>query len=129
MSEEKLITMGGSAAALEAAQGSLAGWQPEITNVEQLAEALAAAVDYRGDVTLMLIDGTSVEGYVFNCIRKANPSESFIELFTPTVEEKQRLGWEQISGLAFTGKDYACGERWEDWVKRYNEKKADGGAQ
>ena len=36
------------------------------------------------------------------------------------------LGYAEIARLEFGGKDRAASKHWEDWVKKYNEKKAAG---
>jgi hypothetical protein len=48
-----------------------------------------------------------------------------VQYFTPKVDEKRKLSYDQIARLEF-GKDRAAGKHWEDWVKAYNEKKAAG---
>ena len=36
------------------------------------------------------------------------------------------LSYAEIARLEFTGKDRAAGKHWEDWVEKYNAKKAAG---
>jgi hypothetical protein len=116
--------------ALELAPGTvhenLEGWIPELASDEDVRQALEKAFDYRGDVTLTLKNGERVEAYIFNRIAGATLADSFVQYFTPKVNEKLRLSYAEIARLEFTGKDRAAGKHWEDWVKAYNEKKAAG---
>jgi hypothetical protein len=93
---------------------------------EELCEALEKAFDYRGDVTIHLKDGSSVEGYVFD--RRTGPTlaDSTVRLFPKDQPVKRSIPWSQISGLAFTGRDTAAGKSWEAWLKKYWEKKLAG---
>jgi len=116
--------------ALELAPGTvhenLEGWIPELASDEDVRQALEKAFDYRGDVTLTLKNGEKIEAYIFNRIAGATLADSFVQYFTPKVNEKLRLSYAEIARLEFTGKDRAAGKHWEDWVKAYNEKKAAG---
>jgi hypothetical protein len=49
-----------------------------------------------------------------------------VQYFTPGAPEKRRVSYAEIARLEFSGKDRAAGKHWEDWVKKYNEKKAAG---
>jgi hypothetical protein len=116
--------------ALEVAPGTaheqLEGWVPELASDEDLREALEKAFDYRGDVTLTLKDGSRIEAYIFNRQSGATLAESFVQYFTPAANDKRKLSYAEIARLEFSGKDRAAGKHWEDWVKKYNEKKAAG---
>jgi len=116
--------------ALELAPGTeheeLEGWVPELASDEALREALEKAFDYRGDVTITLKSGEKIEAYIFNRVTGATLVESFVQYFTPKAEEKRKLSYAQIARLEFSGKDRAAGKHWEDWVKKFNEKKAAG---
>jgi hypothetical protein len=116
--------------ALELAPGTvhenLEGWIPELASDEDVRQALEKAFDYRGDVTLTLKTGEKIEAYIFNRIAGATLAESYVQYFTPKVNEKLKLSYADIARLEFTGKDRAAGKHWEDWVKAYNEKKAAG---
>jgi Zn/Cd-binding protein ZinT len=116
--------------ALEVAPGTehenLEGLIPELASDEDVRQALEKAFDYRGDVTLTLKDGSRIEAYIFN--RQTGPTlaESFVQYFTPTAADKRKVSYAEIARLEFSGKDRAAGKHWEDWVKKYNEKKAAG---
>ena len=116
--------------ALEVAPGTehenLEGWIPEFASDEEIRQALEKAFDFRGDVTLTLKSGERIEAYIFN--RQAGPTlaDSIVQYFTPTATDKRRVSYAEIARLEFSGKDRAAGKHWEDWVKKYNEKKAAG---
>lgn len=115
---------------LELAPGSrhenLEGWVPELANENDLKEALEKAFDYRGDVTITLKSGETIEAYIFNRHTGATLADSWVQYFAPNVDAKQKAFYSQIARLEFTGKDRAAGKHWEDWVKAYNERKAAG---
>lgn len=93
---------------------------------EELRDALEKAFDYRGDVTLTLKDGRSVEGYIFDRRAGATLADSCVRLFPKDNPSKISVSWSDITGLAFTGRDTAAGKSWEAWVKKYWEKKRAG---
>ena len=116
--------------ALEVAPGferhNLEGWIPELASEGDLVQALEKAFDYRGDVTLTLKCGERVEAYIFNRSTGASLADSFVQYFTPSANDKRKLSYAEIARLEFSGKDRAAGKHWEDWVQKYNEKKAAG---
>jgi len=116
--------------ALEVAPGAihhnLEGWVPELASEADLRQALERAFDYRGDVTLTLKTGESIEAYIFNRQTGATLAESWVQYFTPNAPEKRRVSYAEIARLEFTGKDRAAGKQWEDWIRKYNERKAAG---
>jgi len=115
--------------ALEVAPGTehenLEGWVPELASEDDVRQALEKAFDYRGDVTLTLKSGERIEAYIFNRLPGATLAESYVQYFTPSAQEKRKVSYAQIARLEF-GKDRAAGKHWEDWVKKYNERKAAG---
>ncbi len=48
------------------AHENLEGWIPALATDAEIREALEKAFDYRGDLTLTLKDGQTVEGYLFD---------------------------------------------------------------
>jgi hypothetical protein len=116
--------------ALELAPGvknaRLEGWVPEIANDDDLRGALEKAFDYRGDVTLTLKSGEKIEAFIFNRTTGATLADSHVEYYSPDAPEKRRVSYAEIARLDFTGKDRAAGKQWEDWVRKYNERKAAG---
>jgi hypothetical protein len=116
--------------ALELAPGTeaeqLEGWIPELADENDLREALEKAFSYRGDITLTLKNGDRIEAFIFDRRTGATLADSFVHYFTPTAPEKRKVSYAEIARLEFSGKDRAAGKHWEDWVKKYNEKKAAG---
>ena len=90
-------------------------------NQTELRDVLEKAFDYRGDVTLELRTGESVEGYIFD-----RRPDSSISLFPKNDATKRTIDWSEITGVSFTGRDTAAGKSWEAWMKKYQEKKAAG---
>lgn len=82
----------------------------------ELAEAIEKAFDYRGDVTLELVSGVKIEGYVFN--RDATGSRPFLQLFPKNEVEARVIPYAEILAIAFTGQDTASGKSWEAWVAK-----------
>jgi len=116
--------------ALELAPGTdhanLEGWVPELASEAELFDALEKAFDYRGDVTLTLKSGERIEAYIFNRRTGATMADSYVQYFTPSALDKRKVSYAEIARLEFSGKDRAAGKHWEDWVKKYNERKAAG---
>ncbi|MGA2278499.1 MAG: hypothetical protein ABSG00_12940 [Terracidiphilus sp.] len=115
---------------LELAPGAehenLEGWVPTLASDADLREALEKALDYRGDVTFTLKSGEKIEAYIFNRHTSATLADSWVQYFAPTAPDKRKLSYAEIARIEFSGKDRAAGKHWEDWVKKYNEKKAAG---
>jgi len=115
---------------LEVAPGQeherLQGWVPELTSEAALREALDKAFDYRGDVTVRLADGRTIEGYVFD--RRSGPTlqDSVLRIIPTNSATKLSIPYADIRGLAFSGKDTAAGKSFESWVAKYWAKKAAG---
>jgi len=116
--------------ALELAPGSehedLEGWVPTLATDAELRDALEKALDYRGDVTLTLKSGEKIEAFIFDCKNGATLAESSARYYTPAAPENRKVCFAEIARIEFTGKDRAAGKHWEDWVKKYNERKAAG---
>ena len=115
--------------ALEVAPGSrhenLEGWVPALAGDAELRDALEKALDYRGDITITCKNGEKIEAYIFNSHTAETLSASWVQYFAPNAAEKRKLSYAEIDRLEF-GKDRAAGKHWEDWVKKYNERKAAG---
>jgi hypothetical protein len=99
-------------------------WQP--ATEEELREGMEKAFDYRGDVTIVRKDGSSVEGYIFDRRTAPTLSQSFIRLFPKGEAAKISIPYSDIASLTFTGRDTAAGKSWQAWLKKYWEKKAAG---
>jgi len=109
------------------AHENLEGWIPALATDAEIREALEKAFDYRGDLTLTLKDGQTVEGYLFDrrC-EGTNLSDCYVRVMPKDSVEKRKIRYSEIAAVAFTGKDTAAGKSFEAWVKKYNEKKAAG---
>lgn len=91
---------------------------------QELGEAVEQAFDYRGDVTLELTSGVTVEGYLFN--RTAAGSRHVLQLFLKGSTEVREVPYAEVAAIAFTGKDTASGKSWEAWVaKKESQRRAE----
>jgi hypothetical protein len=106
---------------------NLQGWIPAMASEDEIRGALEKAFDYRGDLTITLKDGQTVEGYVFDRrVESSQLSECTVRMIPKDRPGKISICYSDIAGLAFTGRDTAAGKSFEAWVKKYNEKKARG---
>ena len=115
---------------LELAPGAerrqLEGAVPALATEDEVRAALERAFDYRGDVTLTLKSGERIEAYIFDRHTGATLADSFVRYLAPDAPDKRRVSYGEIARLEFSGKDCAAGRQWEDWVRKYNERKAAG---
>ena len=95
---------------------------------EELRRALDEAFEYRGDVTLLLKDGRRIEGYVFDRVSGPSLAESFARILRSADGVKDRIPYAEIAELHVSGKDTAAGKTWENWLRRYAEKRIRGEA-
>jgi hypothetical protein len=109
------------------AHETLQGWIPELASDEELREALEKAFDYRGDVTISRKDGSRIEGYIFDRVTGSSLANSFVRVLPKDSNQRVKIAYSEIAGLAFTGRDTAAGKSWEAWVKKYWEKKEKSG--
>jgi hypothetical protein len=91
------------------------------------AAALEAARDFRGDVTLLLTDGTALEGFVFDT-EAMQGRIARVRMLPSDGGPRRTVDAMQIRSVAFTGRDAAAGKTWENWVRRYAEKRRKGEA-
>lgn len=82
----------------------------------ELAEAVEQAFDYRGDVTVTLASGETVEGYLFN--RVADGPRPSIHIYPKSVSGARQFAYAELTAIAFTGEDTASGKSWEAWVTK-----------
>ncbi len=73
---------------------------------------IKAAVDYRGDITVELKTGNTIEGYLFNV------GQNSLDLFPKQSPRKESILILDIKKIHFSGQDTAKGKSWEDWVKK-----------
>jgi hypothetical protein len=108
------------------ARESLQGWVPPLAGEEELRRALEHAFDYRGDVTITLKSGETLEGYIFDRRPGKSLTDSYVRVLPQDNSARRDIPYAEIAALAFTGRDTAAGKSWEAWVKKYQEKKAAG---
>ena len=89
-----------------------------------LEEMVEIAFDYRGDVSILLRDEDDLVGYLTNrSISQQAPAESWIEVFPAAGGARRRISLAAIRGLILSGKDVASGKSWENWLKKYTERR------
>lgn len=98
----------------------------ETASAPELRDILEKAFDYRGDVTIRLRDGSSVEGYIFDRRNGNTLADSHVRLFPSGSTEKRTIAYSEIARIEFTGRDTAAGKSWEAWLRKYWEKKLAG---
>ncbi len=115
---------------LEHAEGrereQLEGWIPSLASDTEIRDALEKAFDYRGDITVTLKDGSSIEGYLFDRRTGSTLETSSVRMIPAGGQPRVAVKYSDIAALAFSGPDRAAGKTFEAWVKRYWEKKAAG---
>ncbi len=74
-----------------------------------MKEKIERAFDYRGDVTIDMDDGTSVEGFLFNRTFQAQPDcpEGFVLIYRAGDGERVQIGTHEITDIRLTGVDTA----------------------
>lgn len=107
-----------------AAGASLEGAQLSCDTASQRADAIEAAFDYRGDVTVITRDGRTLTGFIFD--RRAADDDPTLRLMPADGGSVLVLRYAEVAALHFTGRDTAAGKSWETWVRKYQEKKARG---
>ena len=98
------------------AHASLQGWEPSPTDDLPLSRIVDLAFDYRGDVTIAVVGGAEVVGYVFD--RDGAAREPFLQMLRPGHGEPTTIPYAQITAIRFTGKDTAFGKSHEVWKQR-----------
>ena len=93
---------------------------------EAVRAAMDHAFDYRGDVTIMLRDGSTIEGYVFDRRNERTFEASRVSLFQTGSDARIDVGYPQIAEIRFSGRDPAAGRSWEKWVRGDAERKLAG---
>ena len=79
----------------------------------KLTFQIEAAYGYRGHVTLMLKDGASVEGFLYN----RDMTLGIVDLCVKNSDERRRIEMSAIASVALTGEDCAAGKSFEDHQK------------
>jgi len=99
------------------------GWVPKVGDYLTLAEVIDLAFDYRGNTAVVKVDGTEVEGYIFN--RNRDVPEPFIQMFDLDGNGPFEIPYSEIQNIKFTGKDTAAGNSWLAWLERKEKEKAE----
>jgi hypothetical protein len=94
---------------------SLEGWAPRVGGEVTLAQVIDLAFDYRGDVTVVLGDGRSLTGYVYN--RDRDAADPYLMVFDPG-GASHTVRYADVRTIRFTGRDTAAGASYEAWRQR-----------
>ena len=100
------------------------GHVADLEDRDRLSAALLAAVDYRGDVTIVLTDETSLEGYLFSL--EGDPETGSFQLMIKGQDLPLQIEAGTIRAIDFTGRDTAEGKSFDTWIQKYVAKKMAG---
>ncbi len=94
-----------------------------------IRQAIAMAVNYRGDVTITrTTTGDVIEGFVFDHQPSEDPARDIVRMIPKDGSGKLNLPLSDIASLEFTGRDTAQGKSFETWMKKYVQQKLAGEA-
>ncbi len=96
------------------------------TDAAEFRQAVTDAVEYRGDITVHLANGSQVDGYVFDSRPGPASGELLIRILPRDGSPRLTVSSNDVSRVEFSGKDTAAGKSWESWVKRYAQKRLAG---
>ncbi|MEK7700931.1 MAG: hypothetical protein AAB418_02885 [candidate division NC10 bacterium] len=105
---------------------SLEGWAPEVGDGISLEEVVERAFDYRGNVTLIMMDGSRLEGYLFN--RGGDAARPVVQMFDRAGDGPYDVPYSDIRTIHFTGKDTAAGNSYAAWLRAKGASKPVSGA-
>lgn len=106
----------------------LAGWTPTLHDEQTLRDVIDKAFDYRGDVTVALAGGEELTGYVFDREPKDAIERSKVRLMPADGSPNRTIPYAEIEAVRFSDRNPASGRSFENWVKKYVEKKQKGEA-
>ena len=95
----------------------------ELDDDDSVRMAFEVARDYRGDIEMELNDGSRVLGFVFDVDWEDGPA---VRMDLPANAERKVLRAGEVRRIHLSGRDPAAGKSWENWVRRYAEKKLAG---
>ncbi len=95
---------------------ALEGWAPEPKSGDDVARVIDLAFDYRGDVTIIMADGTERTGYIFN--RDREVAEPFLQILESQRVSPLTIHYAAVSTILFSGKDTAAGKSYAAWLER-----------
>ena len=104
---------------------AMQGLSLELSMVDDPMCALELARDYRGDTTVHLKDGTTISGFVFD-VRAEQGVHPELRMDLPGEDERLSITSDRIERIDLDGRDMAAGKTWENWVRRYAEKRLAG---
>ncbi len=105
------------------------GFKVDRADPDLLRRALDEAFHYRGDVTITLRNGGKmIDGYLFDRKEGVDLASSCVRVIPNDSNERLTISYDQIDAVEFSGKDAAAGKTWENWLKRYVEKRLKGEA-
>ena len=104
---------------------AMQGLSLELSMVDDPMRALELARDYRGDTTVHLKDGTTISGFVFD-VRAEEGVQPELRMDLPGEDERLSITADRIERIELDGRDMAAGKTWENWVRRYAEKRLAG---
>lgn len=99
----------------------------DASDPQLLRQALDAAFDYRGDVTIRRKSSPEpVEGYLFDRVTGDRLEECKVRILPSSGEERLTIPYADIAELTFSGRDTAAGKSFETWMKKYVRRKLAG---
>jgi hypothetical protein len=78
-------------------------------------EGVRAALDFRGDVEIVMEDGSEIVGYVFH------GENGHLDIFPLHGSQKESVALQRISSIAFGEEDSFQGRGWQDFVRLRSE--------
>ena len=106
---------------------TLEGWAPEVGGDLSLASIIDRAFDYRGNVTVVKVDGAELVGFLFN--RNADAPEPFVQMFDLDGAGPLTISYHAIRTIRFTGRDTAAGNSYAAWLRAKEAANAAGHAE
>ena len=106
---------------------TLEGWTPEAGGSLSLATIIDMAFDYRGNVTVVKVDGSEMVGFLFN--RNSEAPEPFVQMFDLDGGGPLSIPYHAIRTIRFTGRDTAAGNSYAAWLRAKEAAKAAGHAE
>jgi hypothetical protein len=106
------------------APDDLQNYSADSNNPQALREAIDLAFQYRGDVTIVRhSDKQAIEGYLFDRRFERQPQ---LRLIPKDSDSQIVIPLEDVCSITFSGKDTASGKSFENWIRKYAQKKLAG---
>lgn len=106
---------------------TLEGWTPEVGGGLSLATIIDKAFDYRGNVTVVKVDGSETAGFLFN--RNPDAAEPFVQMFELDGAGPLTIPYHAIRTIRFTGRDTAAGNSYAAWRRAKEAARSTGHAE